>query len=92
MYERGISYRRRVRQRAIARKTFIGTHCMLWENLETDERAIGRLAKGKVHCSCPLCACKSTKVLGKHTNSLIFYSASDRRKFDSLADSYEEAS
>ena len=85
MHERGISYRRKVRQRAMARKIFIGLHCMYWPSLEKDERAIGRLAKGKVHCSCPLCACKSTKVLGKHTNSLSFYSASDRRKFDSLA-------
>ena len=42
----------------------------------------GRLSKNKVHCSCGLCQCKSTKQWGHHYKSIANYSASDRRKFE----------
>lgn len=38
---------------------------------------IGMLSKGKVHCSCPLCACKSTTDRGVRTNSKRNYPKAD---------------
>lgn len=90
MKHKNISYRRKSRKKAITRKMFIGLHCMYWTSLETDVRRQGQLSKGKVHCSCPICSCKSTKYMNKTTNSLSGYSVSDRRKFDALNASYEE--
>ena len=46
-----------------------------------DGYPIHKLSKGKVHCSCPLCAAK-TKTNG--------YSASDRRKIEAGNDSLKE--
>ena len=51
---------------------------------------LGVLDKGKVHCSCNLCAVKSTKMRSSetgntiHYNSEKWYKTSDRRKFDKL--------
>ena len=52
----------------------------------------GSLAKGKIHCSCPLCRDK-TKNKGKHRSPYsptVNYKASDRRRVDSLADSMKD--
>lgn len=84
MNHRTITYRRHMARVHKARRVFIGLSCMYWPSLETDKRRRGQLVKGKVHCSCPRCACKSTKVWGKHTNSLTGYPASDKRKLDSM--------
>lgn len=90
MKHNNIPYRRKARRDAIAKKVYIGTHCMYWPNLKTDVRRQGQLSKGKVHCSCPRCSCKSTKYMNKSTNSLSGYSVSDRRKFDALKFSYTD--
>lgn len=78
MSHRGRTYSRVHRRRQIYRKHKIVL------SMGFDVRCPGKLSKGKVHCSCPLCACKSTADRGKHTNSHRMYSASDLRKFDAL--------
>lgn len=85
MIHHDIRYRRFTRRNAIQRKRKIAvsSFCFSHEYL-ADPRHVGQWAKGKVHCSCPLCACKSTKVIGKRTNSQAGYSVSDLRKFDTL--------
>lgn len=90
MYRKGLAYRRRAKDNHKNRRVYIGTQCLMWSSLATDVRAQGRLAKGKIHCSCPMCSNKSTKCLNKTTNSLKYYSASDKRKFEKLNYSYEE--
>lgn len=66
MIHHDIRYRRFTRRNAIQRKRKIAvsSFCFSHEYL-ADPRHVGQWAKGKVHCSCPLCACKSTKVIGK---------------------------
>lgn len=90
MYHKTISYRHKVSKKHMNKRIFIGTHCMHWEYLGTDIKAQGKLRKGKIHCSCPICSCKSTTYLNKTTNSLAGYSAADKRKFASLDQSYNE--
>ena len=90
MYHKSIPFRRAERRKHMSKRIFIGLHCIYWPSLEKDERRRGQLAKGKVHCSCPICSCKSTQIMGVKTNSLAGYSLSDKRKFNSLADSYNE--
>ena len=80
MIHKSLVYRRRMRAKHIQRRTLIGIRCMCRSNLEGNKKEQGRLAKGKIHCSCPLCACKSTKDKGVHTNSLAGYKISDKRK------------
>lgn len=84
------TFRRMTSRNHVARRVYIGLHCLSWEELSTDIKAQGKLRDGKIHCSCPLCSCKSTKYLNKKTNSLAGYSASDKRKFEALNYSYAE--
>lgn len=51
---------------------------------------IGTLSKGKVHCSCPLCACKSTTDRGIKTNSKRNYSKADITRMEKLDYSMKE--
>lgn len=90
MLHKTITFRRMANRNHAARRLHIGLTCMSWNTLATDIRAQGKLRKGKIHCSCPLCSCKSTKYMNKSTNSLLGYSAADKRKFDALNSSYEE--
>lgn len=90
MLHKTSTFRRMTNRSHAARRLHIGLTCMSWDALATDVRAQGKLRKGKVHCSCPLCSCKSTKYMNKSTNSLLGYSAADKRKFDALNSSYEE--
>ena len=83
---KGLAYRRRADKIHQKRKLRISNRFVSNPNI----RYRGKLVKGKVHCSCPLCANKSTKCVGKSTNSLRYYSASDKRKFEKLNFSYEE--
>lgn len=83
---KGLSYKRRMDKRHQKRKLLISKRFI--SNPDICYR--GKLVKGKVHCSCPLCATKSTKCIGKSTNSLRYYSVSDKRKFAKLTFSYEE--
>lgn len=83
---KGLSYKRRMDKRHQKRKLRISNRFVSTPNVHYR----GKLVKGKIHCSCPLCANKSTKCVGKSTNSLRYYSASDKRKFAKLNFSYEE--
>lgn len=48
---RGLSYRREVRNKAIARKKRIcSNYGFTWYNVD------GKYAKGKIHCNCDTCA------------------------------------
>lgn len=83
---KGLSYKRRMDKRHQKRKLRISNRFISTPSV----RYRGKLVKGKVHCSCPLCANKSTKYIGKSTNSLHYYPVSDKRKFEKLDFSYEE--
>lgn len=73
---RDMSYRRRMRNKHIERKKKIITHSMYdTGDLLENERFIGKLDKGKVHCSCPLCR-EKTREIG--------YKASERRKIKDI--------
>ena len=54
-------------------------------------RDLHRYSKNKVHCSCPLCRCKTNNRTGKHvwfpaTN----WSMMDRRRLDEMSDQINE--
>ena len=49
------AYRRHQRTRAIAHKLYIIKHIQFWDNDMLTKKHIGKLAKGKVHCSCNMC-------------------------------------
>lgn len=91
MIHKDIRYRRFERRNHTARKKLIAKHSMA-DSIELIEspRYAGKLNKGKIHCSCPLCAAKSTKCLGKTNNSLSNYAVSDRRKFTALENNLNE--
>lgn len=92
MFHKCISFRRRMRIKHINHKEYIRGHIQgVPTKFLADPVAHGKLNKGKVHCSCPLCAAKSTSWNGKTTNSLIGYKASDRRKFDTIQSKLEES-
>lgn len=61
------------------RKADLAAHCWHYDNLH-------ELSKGKIHCSCPLCAAKTRKVLLNSTKGRYKknYSPADKRKEDSL--------
>lgn len=74
--------RRFVRRQHIAKRCNILRHVMM---LDEDMIApLGMYDKGKIHCSCALCSCKSTVDRGHKTNSKREYSISDKRKFDRI--------
>ena len=75
------SYYRRQRKRAIRRKETILRRLGGEENvLAWEHGAAGRLSKGKIHCSCWMCRCKSRDER----------SASDNRKQVSMLQQMEE--
>lgn len=90
MLHKNIPFRRHTARTHKARRMFIGLHCMYWSGLDRDIRWQGQLVKGKIHCSCPLCSCKSTTDRGITTNSFAGYSISDKRKLMSLNDSLKD--
>ena len=75
------SYYRKLRRRAIQRKEKLLRRLGGVELVQGWERgAAGRLSKGKIHCSCPLCRKKSYDAP----------SARDRRKALDAADQLRE--
>lgn len=90
MYHKCKTSRRFFRRRAIGRKRRIEEHILVWSPEALERQPLGCLSKGKVHCSCPMCATKSTKVWGKHSNSRDLYGISDKRKMARLAYSLKE--
>lgn len=49
------SYYRHHRFRSIKRKMKIAKHYWFYDPENISPRELGRLNKGKIHCSCPLC-------------------------------------
>lgn len=78
--------RRYIRKKQMKRKYRI----LNSKHLDYPTLIIGTLAKGKIHCSCSLCSCKSTKLRNcgdkgfTSYNSQKWYSARDRRRFDAM--------
>ena len=92
MYHKNISYRRQQRKYHIKRKKGIATHVMYYRpQFLADSVNIGKLHKGKVHCSCSLCACKSKKRWGQRNRSIKNWSISDQRKLNSCLEQLKEA-
>lgn len=79
MKKRGMGYVREQRNRAIARKLRILKDVRYFDNCEgfnvfvNNPVAVGGLDKGKIHCSCGMCAEKTRNVGWKH---------SDKRKLE----------
>lgn len=73
MYHKNRLYRRQQRKLAILRKSNIARFAHLESSSLADPRHRGALSKGKIHCSCPLCSCKSTRRFGHTCNSLYAY-------------------
>lgn len=70
MYRKGRLYRRQQRKLAISRKSSIAGFAYLGSCAYLmNPRYKGALSKGKIHCSCPLCSCKSTHRFGRTNNS-----------------------
>ena len=88
--------RRYVRLKQMKRKYKILHHSDLHNEDFVKGKTTGKLDKGKIHCSCNLCGWKSTKLRNCRDkgftsyNSYSWYSASDRRKFDSMSCDYYE--
>lgn len=80
MYHKSIPARRFERRQHIARKRYIQRSIYGISPEILAKEPIGKLAKNKVHCSCPLCACKSTTDNGVRTNSKRNYSIADKRR------------
>ena len=68
MYRTSV-YRRQARAKAIRRKKFYA-HATVWIYTHPD----GALSKGKIHCSCPMCAAKSSRDGGVTSNSYVIKS------------------
>lgn len=82
--QRPTAERRHNNQRVINRKTQILRHEWWYDGFEdwTHGGQRNRLNKGKIHCSCPLCAAK-TKVLGPKI--------SEYKQYEKLQSSLDEA-
>lgn len=91
MIHHDIRYRRFRRRNTIKRKCRIANSSFYFTpEYLANPRRIGQWNKGKVHCSCPKCACKSTKYFGVQDKSIRNYSACDRRKFMSMREQLAE--
>lgn len=86
MIHKTIPARRFERRRHIGRKRNIERHIMGMSEHFLSTEPLGYLDKNKVHCSCPLCACKSTTDRGVRTNSKRGYRISDIRKLNRMKD------
>lgn len=78
--------RRYLRRKKIKRRLKILHEIDLWH----DNIKIGKLSKGKIHCSCNLCSCKSTKLRRcqdkgfESYNCKDWYPARDKREFERI--------
>lgn len=86
MFHKNRRYRRAVRVSAINRKLDIveSVYGVRGSNYYHQPTQHGKLAKGKLHCSCPLCAAKSGKRCGVTNNSISNYKHGDKAKFERL--------
>ena len=77
--ERTRAYRREVRNKAIARKKRIVKNVYYMDNWYPHD---GQYSKGKIHCSCPLCA------FGAYDKNQV--TDSDRRKIEKMDSELKE--
>lgn len=84
MYHKSISFRRQQRMRVIKHKAFICSQVYNDTYGYGYLKIPGKLSKGKIHCSCPLCAAKTGKIMGVKTNSLIAHTARDLRRLKDM--------
>lgn len=82
MYHKRRSYRRSTRVKAIKRRSRIASEVLDWQI--PSEVTKGKLAKGKVHCSCPICSCKSTRFYGRTNNSVVGYPKQERARITAM--------
>lgn len=87
MYHKNRRYRRAARKATINRKLHIIDYKYGGVDVASFHQPVqaGKLAKGKLHCSCPLCATKSSKQCGVSSNSVANYKHSDQIKFERLS-------
>lgn len=90
MIHKTMTARRYVRRKHINRKRYIERSIMGLNTHFLNTEPLGYLDKNKIHCSCPLCACKSTTDKGIRTNSKRNYSISARKRFDAMDMSMKE--
>lgn len=84
MYHKTKTARRYQRRNHIARRRYIERHIMGINERFLDKEPLGALNKNKIHCSCPMCACKSTTDNGVRTNSKRNYPIAERKRFESM--------
>lgn len=91
MYHKSMVYRRFQRRNQARRKQKIALSVFpdttggdFWNK----PSILGKLNKGKIHCSCCLCAAKTGRYFHKSSNRKSNWCAADRRKLDKLY--YEE--
>lgn len=86
MIHKDIRYRRRQRTRSIERKSRIykATRCLLGITPVLTPVKIGGFAKGKVHCSCPLCSAKTRRNMGVRDRSLKSWPIRDHRQLSNM--------
>ena len=82
---RNRAYRRNKRNNKIKHKSYIAQHIFYWNTFTP-----GKFNKGKVHCSCPMCATKSKKVMGARNKSIYSYKHSDVQKHLSAIEQLNE--
>lgn len=78
MYHKHRDYHRCARVKAIKRRSRIASEVLDWQT--PNEVTKGNLAKGKVHCSCPICSCKATRLCGRTNNSVVGYPKQERAR------------
>lgn len=84
MIHKNRANRRVVRRKHIKRKLGILKRTKSWYADLSTKHGQGSLAKGKIHCSCPICAAKSKEYFGVRNRSVRNYTISDRRKFEHI--------
>lgn len=86
MIHKDMRYRRFQRRNAIARKSKI-SRLVYGSPMGTGyTECIGKLDKGKVHCSCAMCSAKTKRNFGKRDRSWKSWKISDIKKMQSLED------
>lgn len=72
------AYYRIMRKRHIARKARKCTAC--GAEWYAEGQARGKLSKGKIHCSCPMCSAKTKHYANKPNRSVQSWKHTDRQK------------
>ena len=79
------SERRVLRRKHMKRKLRTAKRVLIFPESHYTERVKGKYAKGKVHCSCPICYYK------REDNSATYLNARDRRQLARMKSSLNDA-